>query len=495
MEALTAAATASLAFFVATDLEHGRELWVTDGTKKGTHIVSDLSPGRYSSFIDFIIPHATGVVFGVNFIERSPGSFGSALYFTNGSKGHLQMITSSPNGHSAATPIGLNGDNILFMDWDSKIYSLDNKLDVSLVTDVNFNNAVSFQWGDNIIIFGREDVSAFPDIYTSLLFNPQSKTTTRTNISYSTGFGQLGATSSDPPRVAIVNDRLVFAAFTEKFGAELYTFNNEKDKIKPLKDIFKGSFGSLENQFSYYFDGPITAGSYSYFAAYTPKFGYELWRTDGTPGGTRIVLDSVPGRGSPNNLYITTRDTPFANGLHSGGSFGIIFDVDGRLYVSGGTTNTTMPIRFEDSRGRAVFSNFPKVRGEKFVFWGFYMNEESRDILDDGLFVSTSAAISRVNKKKELVVRVEKIVDTKKGIGNSDMIQNLEFLDNSRIVFSASNRLWKGGENVELWVANIDTKLSASMLLEIYPGRGMNMGKDYKYTGSYPEKLTVAKTN
>ena len=37
------------AFFAATDADHGEELWVTDGTKEGTHIVADIVPGNGSS--------------------------------------------------------------------------------------------------------------------------------------------------------------------------------------------------------------------------------------------------------------------------------------------------------------------------------------------------------------------------------------------------------------------------------------------------------------
>ena len=37
------------AFFAASDSEHGEELWVTDGTKEGTHMVADIIPGSNSS--------------------------------------------------------------------------------------------------------------------------------------------------------------------------------------------------------------------------------------------------------------------------------------------------------------------------------------------------------------------------------------------------------------------------------------------------------------
>ena len=37
------------AFFAASDAEHGEELWVTDGTAEGTHMVKDIVPGSGSS--------------------------------------------------------------------------------------------------------------------------------------------------------------------------------------------------------------------------------------------------------------------------------------------------------------------------------------------------------------------------------------------------------------------------------------------------------------
>jgi ELWxxDGT repeat protein len=40
-----AAAGAILAFFVASDFRHGRELWSSDGSSQGTHMVADLSRG------------------------------------------------------------------------------------------------------------------------------------------------------------------------------------------------------------------------------------------------------------------------------------------------------------------------------------------------------------------------------------------------------------------------------------------------------------------
>jgi len=35
----------SLLYFSARDANHGRELWVSDGTARGTRLVMDINPG------------------------------------------------------------------------------------------------------------------------------------------------------------------------------------------------------------------------------------------------------------------------------------------------------------------------------------------------------------------------------------------------------------------------------------------------------------------
>ncbi|HYO58670.1 MAG TPA: hypothetical protein VEU50_38460, partial [Archangium sp.] len=42
---------------------------------------------------------------------------------------------------------------------------------------------------------------------------------------------------------------------------------------------------------------PVTLGSTTWFMAFEASTGYELWRTDGTPEGTRLVRELIPGPG------------------------------------------------------------------------------------------------------------------------------------------------------------------------------------------------------
>ncbi|MGQ9589132.1 MAG: ELWxxDGT repeat protein [Planctomycetota bacterium] len=54
------------AFFAADDGEHGRELWVTDGTEPGTRLVADIRPGAEGSWPEILAPAGNLLYFAAN---------------------------------------------------------------------------------------------------------------------------------------------------------------------------------------------------------------------------------------------------------------------------------------------------------------------------------------------------------------------------------------------------------------------------------------------
>lgn len=79
-------------------------------------------------------------------------------------------------------------------------------------------------------------------------------------------------------------DDLVFIATTEKYGTELWILDSSKTKVSLLKDIRPGKDGSEISTLT-------SLGNVVYFSANDGKNGKELWRTDGTEGGTYCVKD------------------------------------------------------------------------------------------------------------------------------------------------------------------------------------------------------------
>lgn len=61
--------------------------------------------------------------------------------------------------------------------------------------------------------------------------------------------------------------------------------------VTQIADISPGAPGSNPSL-------PVVMGGAAYFAATDPTYGTELWRTDGTPGGTFLVADIWPGTSS-----------------------------------------------------------------------------------------------------------------------------------------------------------------------------------------------------
>jgi ELWxxDGT repeat protein len=55
-----------------------------------------------------------------------------------------------------------------------------------------------------------------------------------------------------------------------------------------LRDLYPGPEGSMPSAFT-------VAGQRLYFTAYEPLHGTELWESDGTAAGTRLVQDIQPG--------------------------------------------------------------------------------------------------------------------------------------------------------------------------------------------------------
>ena len=161
--------------------------------------------------------------------------------------------------------------------------------------------------------------------------------------------------SSNPANFRVLNDKLVFTAFTEDNGIELWVSDGTTEGTILLKDINNSPTSSFHNNFIQYnidlqifeelnnelfflinhensgtelwktdgtTNGTVAVTNNSkikfnaisdlkkinsnlYFTAETKEHGEELWKTDGTPEGTAVAVDLVPGSGSsyPDDIF------------------------------------------------------------------------------------------------------------------------------------------------------------------------------------------------
>jgi ELWxxDGT repeat protein len=110
-----------------------------------------------------------------------------------------------------------------------------------------------------------------------------------------------GKTGSEPNYLVDINGRLLFAADHPDFGEELWSSNGTRSGTTLVRDIDPGPLVVNEAQNtetgSSVPDKVLLTKKGIYFAAITAKYGEELWKSDGTKSGTKIVKDIVPGPG------------------------------------------------------------------------------------------------------------------------------------------------------------------------------------------------------
>src|SRR5215218_4828662 len=102
-----------------------------------------------------------------------------------------------------------------------------------------------------------------------------------------------GATGSEPSNLVNFKGRLLFGANHPNFGEELWKSDGTERGTKIVKDIVPGPGSSGAEDFV------TIAPRTTLFRAWDAAHGEELWKTDGTERGTTLIkdinLDSPPG--------------------------------------------------------------------------------------------------------------------------------------------------------------------------------------------------------
>jgi len=285
-------------FFRATDTEFGTELWTTDGTAEGTLLVRDIHEGDrapglpFSSFPNSLTPVGDWIYFAaesresdglwrthVETLETEPAitvdldayshsyflrRFGRELLFTASIEGAKELwITDGPDGGGGA------GTRRLTEGGGSA-----------------YNVAV----GETVAYFRYWT----EDLGTELWMTDGTAEGTRLAADI-----ELGVESSNPANLVTVGDRVVFTAETEATGREWWTSDGTAEGTRLLLDIEPGPESSIASTVASApyarVEEPLREGDRIYLFAGSSETGLELWSTDGTTEGTRLVKDIRPG--------------------------------------------------------------------------------------------------------------------------------------------------------------------------------------------------------
>ena len=332
-------------FFTADDGENGDELWVTDGTTKGTRLVLDINPGTTNGYFSPFEPSVDSSN------PRELTAVGDLLYFT--------------------ADDGENGDELWISDGTTK--------GTKLVKDINsgFDDSeyLYYEYGYSSLIKSRrvnnpQALDSYPEELTE--FNGKIYFTADNSeqekglwVSDGTTEGtqqlvDLYSRANDPRyryQIDLIQfqDRLYFSTDDGKQGEKLWVSDGTAEGTQVLKDIYNAS-DFIE------FDDRL------FFGADDGSIGNELWVTDGTPEGTQLVKDINPKiNNSYGNTYPESSDpynfTEFASRLY----FTAETEETGReLWVTDGTTEGTQlvedlyPGMYDDKSFAYPYSSYPR---------------------------------------------------------------------------------------------------------------------------------------
>jgi ELWxxDGT repeat protein len=284
-------------FFSADDNTHGRELWKSNGSKRGTVLVRDLDPrshqGYYGPSPASSDPSSLAAVGGKLFLAAADRRHGQELWRSNGTKRGTVLVKDIRPGGSGSSPSSVSamGGTSFFTAGDRthgrELWRSDGtKRGTVLVKDINpgAGGAVGggYDYGSSALVplgrtlfFAADDGTHGPELWKS--DGSRSHTVLVENI-------RTGDYGSDPSSLTAVGTTLFFTARDGTHGMELWRSNGSSAGTFMVKDIHPCSVQS----------GPSSltrVGKTLFFAADDGTHGMELWRSNGTRSGTVMVKD------------------------------------------------------------------------------------------------------------------------------------------------------------------------------------------------------------
>jgi len=381
-------------YFARESELYGIELWKSDGTLGGTVMLKDIYPGRAWP-IDGgsqIFTNLTDVN-GTLYFRTSDGALGFELWKTDGTPDGTQMVKDIRPGSDSSIPASPD------------IFA-------------NVNGTLFFAANDGVHGFELWKTDG-TELGTTMVKD----------------IAPAGASSS-PRALVNVNGTLFFQANDGTNGRELWKSDGTPGGTVLVKDIRPGSGASRPNDISKMenVDGVL------YFMANDGTYGYELWRSDGTPSGTSMVKDIRPFFGQSNpNKFTNVNGTLFFTA--NDGATGY------ELWKSDGTPNGTVLVKdIHAGWNSSYVANLTNVNGLLFF------------IANDG---SSGTELWRSNGT---TAGTSLVKDVRPGSGSSTY-SNLSLVNVGGTLYFVAN---DGTHGFEVWKSNT-TGTGAEMVANVIP--------------------------
>ena len=262
-------------YFTAYNSSTGRELWRSDGTNGGTYIVKEIISGNVGGF-------ETSGQWGYNLhIFSVVWQQGNTFYFT---------------ANNYASPPGNYIDDIEL--WKSDGTSGGTQMVKDIYTGLESSYPQDFHDINGTLYFTAYNASSGRELWKT---DGSNGGTTMVKEFIAGGVGGFQTTgqwgyNSFPFRVVWQNGGTFYFTASNYASTpgnyiddiELWKSDGTNGGTIMVKDIYTGNEGSYPSDFR------DISGSL-YFTAYNPSSGREMWKSDGTIGGTQMVAEIMSG--------------------------------------------------------------------------------------------------------------------------------------------------------------------------------------------------------
>ena len=278
-------------YFAGMHPSDGYQLFTTDGTSAGTAMVKDIAgpPGGYG--LPGSYPTDLTAAGGLLYFSATDTSHGTQLWATDGTAAGTALMTTGNAARGGTAPqfLTADGGTLYFTGFSPSTGTQRNGFQLWASDGTQATTEQLTTGGARFIGLNPQDLTvAGSTVYfsgTDGSHGTQLWSFTGTTPGPATMLTSLNVAGGGvgPTDLTAVGSTLFFAGNNGADGDRLWSSNGTVGGTSMLADINGATTSEPTNL--------IDVGGTLYFAAYTNKYGYQVWQSDGTAAGT--VIDTT----------------------------------------------------------------------------------------------------------------------------------------------------------------------------------------------------------